>query len=160
MHSPIDDLLLLSDGKALTGLSMEETRRRWAIEPEWKRDAGPFRDVMRQLLAYFEGDLKVFDVPLAEKGTSFQRVVWAALRELRFGERVSYGDLARRIGQPNASRAVGMANGRNPIGIIVPCHRVIATGGGLGGYGGGLGRKQWLLEHEASVLARAKSQSA
>jgi methylated-DNA-[protein]-cysteine S-methyltransferase len=160
MHSPIDDLLLVSDGAALIGLSMGLTQSGNPIEPAWKRDPGPFREAVRQLLAYFEGELKGFDLPIKLRGTDFQQVVWSALRALRFGEQVSYGELARRIGRPGASRAVGLANGRNRIGIIVPCHRVIAAGGKLGGYGGGLGRKQWLLEHEATLLARSRSPEA
>jgi methylated-DNA-[protein]-cysteine S-methyltransferase len=154
--SPVDDLLLVSDGNALTGLSMEQTRNGRAVEASWKRDPGPFREVVRQLQAYFEGELQQFDLPILLRGTDFQQVVWAALQKLRFGERISYGELARRIGRPSASRAVGLANGRNPIGIIVPCHRVIGAGGSLTGYGGGLGRKQWLLEHEASFAAHSK----
>jgi methylated-DNA-[protein]-cysteine S-methyltransferase len=160
MHSPIDDLLLVSDGDALTRLSMERTRSRSPVEAEWKRDPGPFREVVRQLRAYFEGELRQFNLPMKLPGTEFQRVVWAALQALRLGERISYGELARRIGRPAASRAVGLANARNPIGIIVPCHRVIGAGGTLGGYGGGLGRKQWLLEHEASVVAHSRSLGA
>jgi methylated-DNA-[protein]-cysteine S-methyltransferase len=158
MHSPIDDLLLVSSGNALTGVWMEETHNGSAVKGAWKRDPGPFREVVRQLQAYFEGELRRFDLPIALQGTDFQQVVWAGLRTLGFGERVSYGELAQRIGRPGAGRAVGHANARNPIAIIVPCHRVIAAGGLLGGYGGGLGRKQWLLEHEARVAApRAKS---
>jgi methylated-DNA-[protein]-cysteine S-methyltransferase len=157
MPSPIDDLLLLSNGNALIGLHMEQTSKGGAIEAGWRRDPGPFREVVRQLQAYFDGELRRFDVPLMVQGTDFQQRVWAALQALRFGERVSYGELARRIGNPGASRAVGLANGRNRIGIIIPCHRVIAAGGKLGGYGGGLGRKEWLLEHEATLLARSQS---
>jgi methylated-DNA-[protein]-cysteine S-methyltransferase len=157
IRSPIDDLLLVSNGDALTGLYMEQTRHGRAIDAAWKRDPGPLREVVRQLQAYFEGELTRFDVPIVHEGTDFQRVVWEALRGLHFGERVSYGEMARRIGRPSASRAVGHANGRNPIGIIVPCHRVIGAGGSLTGYGGGLGRKQWLLEHEESRVAHSKS---
>jgi methylated-DNA-[protein]-cysteine S-methyltransferase len=160
MHSPIDDLLLVSDGQALTALTMEPARHGGRVEAAWKRDPGPFREVVRQLLAYFEGELREFDLPLSLPGTEFQRTVWAGLRDLRFGEQVSYGELAGRLGRPGSGRAVGTANGRNPIGIIVPCHRVIAAGGKLGGYGGGLGRKQWLLEHEATVAAQARSRGA
>jgi len=143
--SPIDDLLLTSDGTALTGLYMEAHTlpRRTG-----QKDPGPFREVARQLAAYFEGDLRQFDLPLRLEGTEFQQTVWSALRQLQLGQRISYGELARRIGQPTASRAVGLANGRNPISIIVPCHRVIGASGSLTGYGGGLDRKRWLLEHE------------
>ncbi|HWB08932.1 MAG TPA: methylated-DNA--[protein]-cysteine S-methyltransferase [Pirellulales bacterium] len=146
--SPVDDLLLVSDGEALTGLYMEETCGAKTVEPAGKKDPGPFREVKRQLSAYFAGELRQFDLPIRLAGTEFQKIVWAALRDLQFGQRVSYGELARRIGRPSASRAVGLANGRNPVGIIVPCHRVIGASGSLVGYGGGLHRKQWLLEHE------------
>ncbi|HEV3341059.1 MAG TPA: methylated-DNA--[protein]-cysteine S-methyltransferase [Pirellulales bacterium] len=148
MPSPVDNLLLVSDGEALTGLYMEETCGDKTPKPAGKKDPAPFRDVVRQLSAYFEGDLRRFDLPIRLAGTEFQQTVWSALRELDFGQRISYGELARRIGRPSASRAVGLANGRNPIGIIVPCHRVIGASGSLTGYGGGLKRKQWLLEHE------------
>jgi methylated-DNA-[protein]-cysteine S-methyltransferase len=152
MHSPIDDLLLVSDGNTLIGLYMEQTHDGRGVEAAWKRDPGPFREVVCQLLAYFEGELRQFDLPITLHGTDFQQVVWMALRELRAGERISYGELARRIGRPSASRAVGLANGRNPISIIVPCHRVIGASGSLTGYGGGLGRKRWLLEHESRFV--------
>jgi methylated-DNA-[protein]-cysteine S-methyltransferase len=159
MQSPIDELLLVSDGQALIGLHMEEVRHGRTIEAEWKRDAGPFREAMRQLGAYFEGELCQFDLPIALHGTEFQQVVWAALRELRAGERISYGEQARRIGRPSASRAVGHANARNPIAIIVPCHRVIGASGSLTGFGGGLGRKQWLLEHESRFVSHPQSKA-
>jgi methylated-DNA-[protein]-cysteine S-methyltransferase len=155
--SPIDELLLMSDGQALTGLFMKQTRYGTVVDPTWKRDDGPFRDVIRQLLAYFEGELTDFDLPIAQDGTEFQKTVWAALRKIPFAERISYGELARRIERPSASRAVGLANGRNTIGIVVPCHRVIGSGGSLTGYGGGLARKKWLLEHEEHVLAQNRS---
>jgi methylated-DNA-[protein]-cysteine S-methyltransferase len=160
MNSPIDGLLLVSDGRALTGLFMGPSRHGRPLESTWKQDPGPFREVRRQLEAYFERELTRFDVPMSLAGTPFQQVVWRALQALPLGEKVSYGELARRIGRPGAGRAVGHANGRNPIGIIVPCHRVIGAGGKLGGYGGGLDRKQWLLEHEASVVAHAMSRGA
>lgn len=154
MPSPIDDLLLVSDGDALTGLYMDQSRDGRAVEASWQRDPGPFREVVRQLQAYFEGRQGPFDLPIRLQGSAFQQVVWAALRELRAGERISYGELARRIGRPGAGRAVGLANGRNPISIIVPCHRVIGARGSLTGYGGGLIRKRWLLDHEARFLTQ------
>jgi methylated-DNA-[protein]-cysteine S-methyltransferase len=160
MPSPIDDLILASDGDALTGLSMGQTGDVGTVSASWKRDPGPFREVVRQLDEYFEGGLRQFDLPLAPRGTAFQQSVWEGLRALRFGERVSYGELARRIGRPGAARAVGLANGRNPIGIIVPCHRVIGAGGSLTGFGGGLGRKQWLLEHEAGLADHSRGPGA
>lgn len=154
--SPIGRILLTSDGTALTGLYMAEPADSSAPEPgaEWKRDDSKFVAVCGQLDAYLSGELTDFDLPLRPKGTTFQRRVWQELCKIPYGRTISYLELARRIGQPTASRAVGGANGRNPISIIVPCHRVIASGGGLGGYGGGLDRKRWLLEHEAENLAR------
>lgn len=160
MPSPIDDLLLVSDGDNLTGLYMPGHSHGRAVEPAWRRDPGPFREVVRQLAAYFAGERARFDLPIALHGTEFQQVVWAGLREIESGERISYGELARRIGRPSASRAVGLANGRNPVSIIVPCHRVIGASGSLTGYGGGLGRKQWLLEHEAAFVARPRGATA
>jgi O-6-methylguanine DNA methyltransferase len=105
----------------------------------------------RQLTAYFAGDLRAFDLPLAPSGTPFQQRVWRALLEIPFGRTQSYSELAALIGAPGAARAVGLANGRNPLAIIVPCHRVIGAGGGLVGYGGGLERKRWLLDFEAGI---------
>ncbi|QEH33824.1 Methylated-DNA--protein-cysteine methyltransferase [Aquisphaera giovannonii] len=150
LASPIGPLLLTSGGDALTGLHMAGR----GPEAGWIQDAGPFRSVVQALDAYFEGELARFDVPLDLGGTPFQQRVWSELREIPFGRAISYAELARRVGKPGASRAVGSANGRNPVSIIVPCHRVIASDGGLGGYGGGLDRKRWLLEHEIAILRR------
>jgi methylated-DNA-[protein]-cysteine S-methyltransferase len=107
-----------------------------------------------QLAAYFAGELTTFDLPLAAPGTAFQRRVWQALVEIPFGEARSYGEVARAIGHPTASRAVGAANGKNPLAIVVPCHRVIGAGGQLTGYAGGLPIKRWLLDHERRHGAR------
>jgi methylated-DNA-[protein]-cysteine S-methyltransferase len=142
--SPIGELLLTSNGTALTGLYMEPHE----VGDGWKRDDGVLQLAAEQLRAYFAGDLRDFDLPLSLSGTEFQRRVWTALRGIPYGETISYGELARRIGRPSASRAVGAANGCNPISIIVPCHRVIGADGTLTGYGGGLDRKRWLLGHE------------
>lgn len=152
MPSPIDDLLLAAEGDALVHLVMEPHP---APEPSWVRaDDDPLlRAVRSQLEAYFAGVRTDFDVPLAAAGTRFQTEVWSALRDIPYGQTISYGELARRIGHPNASRAVGLANGRNPIAVIVPCHRVIGANGSLTGYGGGLGRKQVLLSLEQGVTA-------
>lgn len=109
----------------------------------------PLTAARRQLTAYFDSQLQAFDLPLAPAGTRFQRQVWQALRNIPFGQTQSYGELAQRIGRPKASRAVGLANGRNPISIIIPCHRVIGANGNLTGYGGGIECKQWLLQHES-----------
>jgi methylated-DNA-[protein]-cysteine S-methyltransferase len=120
----------------------------------WVQDdaAEPFPQAKKQLAANFEGTLTDFDLPLSMQGTEFQRRVWDALREIPYGTTTSYGELARRVGNPNGSRAVGLANGHNPISIIVPCHRVIGSNGKLTGYGGGLPRKAALLDFEFSVL--------
>jgi methylated-DNA-[protein]-cysteine S-methyltransferase len=149
--SPLGDLLLVSDGEALTGLHMAGGA---APEPDWLRDDEPFREVRAQLTEYLAGERRTFDLPLRLVGTPFQRRVWDELRRIPFGETISYAELARRVGQPGAARAVGSANGRNRIGLIIPCHRVIAADGSLGGYGGGLDRKRWLLRHEAESAAQ------
>ena len=146
--SPIGRLQLHGDGDALTGLFMELHRNLPVTPPRSKRDPAPFRDVIAQLREYFAGKRRAFDVPLAAHGTEFQRAVWKGLVAIPYGETRSYGELARRIGRARAVRAVGLANGRNPISIIVPCHRVIGADGTLTGYGGGLERKRFLLELE------------
>lgn len=151
LDSPVGNLLLLGSGEALSGLYMHEQRHRPDLPDGCERNDRAFRDVREQLKAYFAGRLQEFEVALASEGSPFQRTVWKALCKIPFGETESYGGLARRIGNPNASRAVGLANGRNPIGIIVPCHRVVGANGTLTGYGGGLPRKKWLLEHERRV---------
>jgi methylated-DNA-[protein]-cysteine S-methyltransferase len=149
LESPIGRLLLTSDGTALTGLHMEPSRKSQSTDG-WVEDgaAAPLAAALRQLHEYFAGTRRSFELPLRLEGTVFQQRVWNALTEIPYGETWSYGQLARRIGNPNASRAVGLANGRNPISILVPCHRVIGADGSLTGYGGGLTRKQWLLAHE------------
>ena len=123
--------------------------------PEWRERhrslPGPLREAKRQLIEYFGGERRDFDLPLAPGGTPFQRRVWDELRRIAYGETISYGELARRIGRPTASRAVGAANGRNPLAIVVPCHRVIGADGKLTGYGGGLPVKETLLAHEQGV---------
>ena len=118
-----------------------------------ERGRGDCAEVMRQLRAYFAGERLTFDLPLAPIGTEWQMKVWLALRDIPVGETVSYGTIAARLGRPTASRAVGAANGRNPISIVVPCHRVIGANRSMTGYGGGLPRKQWLLAHEGARLA-------
>jgi methylated-DNA-[protein]-cysteine S-methyltransferase len=148
LDSPVGSLLLLGDDQLLSGLYMHEQRHRPPLPNSCKRNDQAFRHVREQLKAYFAGKLQRFEIALAGEGSAFQRTVWQALCKIPFGETESYGALARRIGNANASRAVGLANGKNPIGIIVPCHRVVGANGSLTGYGGGLERKQWLLEHE------------
>jgi methylated-DNA-[protein]-cysteine S-methyltransferase len=149
LDSPIGELLLLGDGRALRGLYMQHGRRPIEIASAWERSAEPFAGVAAQLREYFAGERTTFDTPLALDGSPFERRVWRALQEIPYGQTISYGELARRIGQPSAARAVGLANGRNPIAVIVPCHRVIGANGTLTGYGGGLERKRLLLEMES-----------
>jgi methylated-DNA-[protein]-cysteine S-methyltransferase len=149
--SPIGPLLLVSNGSALTGLYMGNHAGGPEVQVDWQQDASQFGPVCAQLSAYFAKDLTEFNIPLAPAGTEFQRKVWQELCRIPFGETISYGELARRIHQPAASRAVGRANGLNPISIIVPCHRVIGANGTLTGYGGGIDRKRWLLVHECEV---------
>lgn len=146
MDSPIGPLRLVSDGQCLCGVYMGDEQAEHPTRPG--HDVPVLREAVSQLEAYFGGALHAFDLPLCAQGTAFQRRVWKALREIPYGTTVSYGTLAARIGQPKASRAVGLANGRNPISIVVPCHRVIGADGSLTGYGGGLPRKRWLLNHE------------
>ncbi len=156
IDSPIGPLTLQSDGTALTGLNMDTpgstvelgTGKAHAQPTEDPR-AGVLPIAIRQLAEYFAGSRREFELPLNLRGTEFQRRVWRALTGIPYGNTQSYGELARRIENPGAARAVGLANNRNPVPIIVPCHRVIGADGSLTGYGGGLDRKRWLLAHEA-----------
>lgn len=149
IDSPYGPLTLVATDDVLSGLYMTEQRHRPPEETFGDRDPAPFEEAVRQLHDYFAGERTDFDVPLCLTGTDFQRTVWAELRRIPYGERRSYGELAESIGAPAAARAVGLANGKNPIGIIVPCHRVVGANGSLTGYGGGLPRKQRLLDFEA-----------
>lgn len=159
VDSPCGPLTLVAEDGCLVGLYMAGQRHRPAESAFGARvecsEQAPFAAAARQLGEYFAGRRRTFDLPLRLDGTPFQQRVWAALREIPYGQTRTYGDLARHIGRPAASRAVGLANGRNPIGIIVPCHRVVGSGGSLTGYGGGLARKQALLEHEGAPAAGA-----
>jgi methylated-DNA-[protein]-cysteine S-methyltransferase len=146
-QSPVGFITVAGDD-AVTALRMEDQAHPPAGRDDWVEDERAFPDVVEQLDAYFAGELTEFDVTLRLEGTEFQRRVWAGLLEIPYGETISYGELATRIGQPTASRAVGLANGRNPVAIIVPCHRVIGSTGALTGYGGGLDRKRTLLDLE------------
>ena len=148
LDSPIGRLLLAGDASALKALYMLDHKHQLPVAEGCERSDEVFRTVRQQLEQYFAGKLQQFDVPLAGEGSAFQQKVWHALLEIPFGVTESYGELARRIGNAKASRAVGLANGKNPISIIVPCHRVIGANGALTGYGGGMARKKWLLEHE------------
>lgn len=149
ISSPLGDLLLTSTGHALTGVYLTPHRHGPTAGGDWVRDEAPFAEARRQLSEYFAGARTVFDLPTAATGTPFQQRVWQALCAIPYGHTASYGDIARAIGHPTAVRAVGLANGRNPLSIVVPCHRVIGSDGSLTGYGGGVERKQWLLAHEA-----------
>lgn len=148
IDSPVGPLTLVATDGALSGLYMDEQRHRPMEELFGPRDDTQSSEVIEQLKAYFDGDLKDFDVPIAMTGTAFQRRVWTELQRIPYGETTTYGELAERLGQPTAARAVGLANGKNPISIIVPCHRVIGSTGSLTGYGGGLPRKRYLLAFE------------
>lgn len=148
MPSPVGRLLLAGTENALHWLSFTMGSKARQPEPDWRQDAAPFRQAMEQLNAYFAAERTDFRLPLAPQGTAFQLQVWRELQEIPYGVTISYGELARRIGNPNASRAVGLANGANPIAIIVPCHRVIGSSGKLTGFGGGLDIKQRLLDLE------------
>jgi methylated-DNA-[protein]-cysteine S-methyltransferase len=155
MDSPLGELLLLGDGKVLHGLHMQAGRHPIRINANWTRDDEAFADVRHQLEEYFAGERTTFDIPMQMDGTAFQRTVWHELTQIPYGETISYGELARRIGRPDRARAVGTANGQNPIAVIVPCHRVIGANGKLVGYGGGLDNKRRLLELEQGVLTLA-----
>lgn len=149
--SPVGTLLLAGDGEALQYLLFVGGRDGFRPNEGSRADPNAFGGVVEQLRRYFEGALREFDVPLAPQGTDFQLAVWRELRRIPFGATLSYGELARRIHRPGASRAVGAANGANPISIIVPCHRVIGADGSLTGFGGGLAAKQFLLDHERTL---------
>ena len=153
--TPLQTLLLTSDGNSLTGLYMASQKYRPQVGADWscRDEAAPFPQVKAQLAAYFAGTLDAFDLPLDPTGTAFQKQVWQELARIPYGQTLTYGELARRIGNPGASRAVGLANARNPISVVVPCHRVIGATGKLTGYSGGTDRKDALLVFEASVLA-------
>lgn len=153
--SPVGPLLLISDGEALLGIHLPDEAHPPTPSPDWtQRDrAKPFPQAREQLGRYFRGARRSFDLPLAPQGTDFQRRVWQELLRIPYGQTISYGELARRIGKPGAARAVGLANGRNPLAIVIPCHRVIGADGSLTGYGGGLLCKQALLELEGATTA-------
>ncbi|HZA12592.1 methylated-DNA--[protein]-cysteine S-methyltransferase [Mycobacterium sp.] len=150
--SPVGTLTLAGPANTLRHLRMEDQ----TYEPDranWERDDAAFADAVEQLNAYFAGERTRFDLDMELVGTTFERRVWAALQTIPYGETRSYGEIAEQIGAPGAFRAVGRANGRNPIGIIVPCHRVIGANGGLTGYGGGLDRKRALLDLEKNRIS-------
>ena len=148
--SPLGDLLATRDDGGITGLFLPTGKNAVTPRDGWTRDDDAFADLRTQLAEYFAGERREFDLPLHAVGTVFQKKVWGALLDIPYGETASYGATALAIGAPTASRAVGLANGQNPISIVVPCHRVIGANGSLTGYGGGLEAKQWLLAHEAA----------
>jgi methylated-DNA-[protein]-cysteine S-methyltransferase len=152
--SPVGELLLTGDGYSLDTLHLSDGRRPIGALNGHRRDDDAFAEARTQLVEYFDGDRAWFELSLAPTGTPFQLRVWDALRKIPYAATASYGEVAAAIGSPNASRAVGLANGRNPIAIVIPCHRVIGADGTLVGYGGGLDRKRRLLDLEASALAR------
>ncbi len=146
LESPVGNLLAARNEHGITSISF-----RGSPHEEWTRDDGAFDDLREQLRAYFAKELRVFKLPLAPRGTTFQLDVWRALQEIPYGETRSYSQIARVIGKPEAIRAVGAANGANPLPIVVPCHRVIGSNGSLTGFGGGLAAKRFLLDLELYV---------
>jgi methylated-DNA-[protein]-cysteine S-methyltransferase len=153
MESPTGKLLLAADDAGLRFLLFVNGRDSVKPRPHWREDPAPLRETVRQLRAYFAGELREFDLALAPEGPAFHQRVWRELCNIPYGETISYGQLAGRIGSPNASRAVGRANGANPISIVIPCHRVIGSNGKLTGYGGGLPNKELLLGLERDQLS-------
>ena len=161
LETPIGEMLIFVDDEGNLRATFWTEKDR-ALEPflarhytparvEFEYVPGPLGPTIA-LARYFDGDLRAIDeVPVKTAGTEFQRTIWRALRQIPFGTTISYGELARRIGRPDAVRAVGLANGANPIGVVVPCHRVIGADGSLTGYGGGVDRKRWLLDHETRL---------
>jgi methylated-DNA-[protein]-cysteine S-methyltransferase len=158
--SPVGELLLTADDAGLTRVYFEEHRYGTRLRDDWRHARGQsgaavavLAAARAQLAEYFAGERTSFELPLAARGTPFQERVWSALRGIPFGETISYAELARRVGDARAVRAVGGANARNPLSIVVPCHRVIGADGSLAGFGGGVHRKRWLLEHEGARAA-------
>lgn len=149
LPTPIGDLLLAGERDSLCLIGFPEGAMRHDPDPDWIYNEQPFEEVRKQLTEYFAGERKEFNVPLGLHGTEFQLQVLEELKRIPYGETTSYGEIARRIGRPKAVRAVGAANGRNPVPIIVPCHRVIGSSGDLTGFGGGLDTKTALLRLEA-----------
>lgn len=148
MPSPLGELLLAGDAMGLRAIELPGPGQAQALRAGWRPGTRFVAEAMRQLEEWLAGKREDFELALAPPGTAFQQRVWQELRRIPFGATISYGELARRIGSPGASRAVGAANGANPIPIVIPCHRVIAADGSLGGYSGGLDFKRWLLAHE------------
>jgi methylated-DNA-[protein]-cysteine S-methyltransferase len=153
IDSPIGTLLIAGDDEAVRYIEFPRDGKPGQPKPDWRESArGPVAEAVRQLREYFHGDRTQFDLPLAPEGTPFQCSVWRRLQDIPYGETISYGELAKRVGNPKASRAVGAANGKNPIPIVIPCHRVIGFNGKLTGFGGGLPTKEALLALETENL--------
>ena len=150
LGTPIGDFVLLGDGESISEAFFTDGQKATTPHTDWLRDDTAFMSARAQLEAYFKGQLREFDLNLAPEGTPFQRDVWDAVTSIRYGETSTYATIADRLGKPSAYRAVGAANGRNPISIIIPCHRLLGADGGLTGYGGGLHRKRWLLDLEGT----------
>ena len=159
IESPLAPLLLTGDGRSLTGLYLQGQKYFPTQTATWTEVAqvAPFPQVRQQLEQYFAGQRQCFDLPLNPGGTDFQQQVWHYLPQIPYGTTIAYGTLAAMLGKPGAARAVGAANGRNPISIIVPCHRVIAADRQLTGYAGGIDRKRWLLQHEQALVSLDQS---
>jgi methylated-DNA-[protein]-cysteine S-methyltransferase len=160
LESPLGRMLVQGDGQFVTGLFMPCHKGQSGPDATWQHSDAPFDAVREQLAEYFAGERQQFDVPLKLNGTPFQQRVWQELVQIPFGTTITYGQLAERVAQPSASRAVGHANGRNPISVLVPCHRVIGANGKLTGYAGGLDKKQWLLAFEGQTSAADSVSSA
>jgi len=154
--SPLGKLLLTGDGQVLFGVSFPNDRNYARPDASGQPGGTALQAAVQQLDAYFAGQLREFDLAVQPHGTAFQRRVWQALRTIPYGTTVSYGKIAQVLGQPTATRAVGAANGANPIPIVIPCHRVIGANGSLTGFGGGLAAKRWLLEHENALPGPAR----
>lgn len=148
LETPHGRMLLTSSGSGLRGVYFVDQKHYPPLDPAWKRDARALRQAKRELLEYFAGARQRFEVALDPLGTAFQRAVWREIAKVRFGETITYAELARRAGCPGSARAAGAATGRNPLGVIVPCHRIVGSDGSLTGYAGGLGRKKALLALE------------
>ncbi len=156
LDTPIGSLLLVVEDGALVRVEFERDGAKAAPDPDWEHDPEGARTAAAQLAEYFEGGRRDFDLELRPEGTSFQCAVWQALADIPYGETVSYGELAETIGRPSAVRAVGAANGRNPLPIVLPCHRVIGSDGSLTGFGGGLPAKRFLLDLEGATYAEGR----
>ena len=148
--SPLGDLVLTMNAGQLTGLWIGGEKHCPCIDSQWQHNTKPFSQVLKQLDEYFSGKRKDFSLDLFTEGTSFQQSVWQQLQKIPYGKTASYAEIATSIGRNAATRAVGTANGKNPICIVIPCHRVIASNGNIAGYSGGIANKKWLLAHEAN----------